>query len=159
MQSFPHKNFPPTVVLRHRRENLKKCSLRGLESREDFRFFTYPKQELPHLENYVLLTLDAPELSEKDDDCGLLILDGTWRYAEKMYQQVTGKQEFIRRSLPKGWKTAYPRRQEDCPDPEQGLASVEAIYAAYSVLGRDTAGLLDYYYWKENFLNKNRYNS
>jgi len=130
-----------------------------LESREDFRFFTYPKQELPHLENYVLLTLDAPELSEKDDDCGLLILDGTWRYAEKMYQQVTGKQEFIRRSLPKGWKTAYPRRQEDCPDPEQGLASVEAIYAAYSVLGRDTAGLLDYYYWKENFLNKNRYNS
>lgn len=158
MQSFPDESFLPTVVLRHRRENLKKCSLRGLESREDFLFYTYPKQELPHLKNYVLLTLDSPELSEEDRNSGLLILDGTWRYAEKMYHHVTSKQEFIRRSLPKCWKTAYPRRQEDCSDPEQGLASIEAIYAAYSILGRDTAGLLDHYYWREVFLVKNTHN-
>jgi len=152
MQSFPDKKFPPTVVLRHRRENLKKCSLRGLESRSDFQFYTYPIQELPHLDSYILLALNAPELSAQDANYGLLILDGTWRYAEKMCAYVTGKQEFIRRSIPQGWKTAYPRRQEDCPVPGQGLASIEAIYAAYKILGRETAGLLDVYHWREDFL-------
>jgi pre-rRNA-processing protein TSR3 len=155
MQSFPFKNFPVTIVLRHRRENLNKCSLRGLEKRQDFKFFSYPNQEIPILANYILLTLDAPELSLKDQEKGLLILDGTWRYAEKMYKHVIAKQNFTERSIPKSWKTAYPRRQDDCPDPNQGLASIEAIYAAYSILNRDTQGLLDFYHWKELFLDKN----
>lgn len=155
MQSFTDKKILHTVVLRHRRENLKKCSLRGLENRDDFHFYTYPVQEIPHLENYVLLTLDGPELSEQEANCGLLILDATWRYADKMYQHVVGKQDFIRRSLPKNLKTAYPRRQDDCSDPEQGLASIEAVYAAYYLLGRNIEGLLDHYYWKDEFLKKN----
>jgi pre-rRNA-processing protein TSR3 len=135
---------------------LKKCSLRGLENREDFRFFTYPKDELPFLQNYVLLTMDAEELSISDAGCGLLVLDATWRYAGKMERYVTENQYFIRRSLPKNWRTAYPRRQDDCPDPSQGLASIEAIFAAYSILGRNTAGLLDLYHWKSQFLELNR---
>lgn len=146
--------FPTTVVLRHRRENLKKCSLRGLESRPDFKFYTYPKDEVPPLENYIMLCLDAPPLTKEDAAHGLFILDSTWRYAETMMRQVKG--EIIKRSLPDSWRTAYPRRQEDCSDPERGLASVEAIYIAYQIMGRDTSGLLDNYHWRDLFLDKNK---
>lgn len=144
----------PTIVLRHQRENLKKCSLRGLESREDFKFFTYPRAQLPPLDGYVILVMDdAPELSLSDADRGLFIVDATWRYARVMMAQIAPATErCVRRTLPSHYRTAYPRRQDDCPDPERGLASVEAIYIAYHLMGYDTAGLLDHYYWRDVFL-------
>lgn len=77
--------FPPTSILRHRKENLKKCSLRGLESREDMSFYTYPWNcPKPDLSNYVVLAVDGKELSREDSDKGIFLVDGTWRYAEKM---------------------------------------------------------------------------
>ncbi len=144
-----------TVILRHRKENLKKCSLTGLESREDMHFLTYPTSELPNLSGYVLLAVDAPPLTGVDAEYGLYLIDATWRYAERMTTFSESNQPLIKRSLPSHWKTAYPRKQEDCPLPDQGLASVEALYAAYKILGRDTSGLLDHYYWKNNFLKLN----
>lgn len=150
------QSFPITFVLRHRRENLKKCSLRGLEKRQDFRFFRYPKCTLPDLSGYLLFTLDAPPLTRADAEHGLFIVDSTWRYVETMVRFVEKKSNLIRRSLPPEWRTAYPRRQDDCPDPERGLASIEAIYAAYQILGRDTSGLLDNYHWRDQFLEINR---
>jgi pre-rRNA-processing protein TSR3 len=150
--------FPPTVIIRHRLENLKKCSLRGLETRPDFVFFTYPyqKESFPHLQNYLILTLDAPPLTLADASYGLLILDATWRYASKMLKPFEQQSHFLYRSLPSHYRTAYPRRQQDCPDPERGLASIEAIYLSYSLLKRETKGLLDHYYWKEQFLRLNQ---
>jgi pre-rRNA-processing protein TSR3 len=144
----------PTVILRHRRENLKKCSLRGLETRSDMIFLTYPKDSLPDLSGYIQLELNAPPLT-KDDSChGLFLIDGTWDLAKVMSKSVT--QPLIKRSLPPNLKTAYPRRQTRCDDPEKGLASIEALYAAYFILGKDTKGLLDTYYWKEEFLSINK---
>ncbi len=148
-------NYPPTIVIRHRLENLKKCSLRGLEGREDFQFITYPYTTLPNLNSYILLCLDGAPLSEADAPYGLLILDATWRYAAKMLKPFENHPQLIYRSLPAHYRTAYPRRQEDCPDPSRGLASIEAIFLSYRLLGRKTAGLLDNYYWKEQFLNVN----
>jgi pre-rRNA-processing protein TSR3 len=154
-----HSTYPPTIVIRHRRENLKKCSLRGLESRPDFIFLTYPNYLLPPLNEYIILTLDAPELSPTDASHGLLIIDATWRYAAKMFKPFEHRPEYIYRSLPHQYRTAYPRRQEDCPDPDRGLASIEAIYLSYLILGRETTDLLDHYYWKEQFLIKNQINN
>jgi len=147
--------FPPTVVIRHRLENLKKCSLRGLEGRADFIFLTYPYQTLPDLQHYIILSLDAPVLTKSDAGHGLLILDATWRYAAQMRKPIAQHPQFLYRSLPPHHRTAYPRRQEDCPDPNRGLASIEAIYLSYRLLGRETSGLLDNYYWKEQFLEIN----
>ncbi len=149
---------PKTLIYRHQRENLKKCSLRGLEGKIGFQFFTYPKELLPPLDNFIVLTLEAEELTKKDADLGLLIIDGTWRLAEKMLKKVKGQ---TYRSLPKGFKTAYPRRQEDCPVQGEGLASVEALFLAHLILGRETEGLLDHYHWKDEFLqiNKDLYSS
>jgi len=151
-------NYKTTFVLRHRRENLKKCSLRGLENKENFRFYTYPRDQLPLLENTVLLTLGAPELTFTDQDCNLFLIDATWRYAEVMQRQVLKEQpNLILRSLPSILKTAYPRRQEDCADPEKGLASIEALYAAYLILGWDPTGLLNNYHWRDDFLDINKF--
>ena len=147
--------FLPTIILRHRRENLKKCSLRGLEPRKDLSFFTYPKDLLPDLTNYVLLSFDGPQLSITDREKGLLLIDGTWRYAMAMLKNTPGLKDLPRRSLPPEIQTAYPRKQEDCENPERGLASVEALYLAYLLQRHDPKGLLDHYFWKEDFLRKN----
>jgi pre-rRNA-processing protein TSR3 len=40
-------------------------------------------------------------------------------------------------------------------DSDNGLASIEALFVAYRVLGRPTAGLLDHYYWADEFLGAN----
>lgn len=142
----------PTLILRHRKENLKKCSLRGLESRPDMRFFTYPRDPLPDLTDYILLTIDAPVLSEEDAHEGLFLVDGTWNYASLMMRQLP---EMKKRSLPSRFVTAYPRKQTGCSDPEKGLASIEALYIAYHLTKRNLEGLLDNYYWASLFLNKN----
>lgn len=149
------QSFPQTVILRHRKENLKKCSLRGLESRDDFVFYTYPSSDFPMFSDYIMLSIDGEPLSPSDSDKGLLILDATWRYAEKMCKFVESKQNWVKRSIPAHWRTAYPRVQNDCPNPDQGLASIEAIYVAYKLLGRDTSGLLDTYHWRDVFLARN----
>jgi len=148
-------SFSPTIVLRHRKENLKKCSLTGLESRQDFKFYTYPNQSVSDLKGYIILSFDGPLLTSKDAGKGLFILDGTWRYAEKMAKSVASIEQMEKRSLGQGFRTAYPRRQDDCSDAERGLSSIEAIYIAYSILGYDTIGLLDRYHWKDAFLSMN----
>lgn len=149
-------SFSPTIILRHRKENLKKCSLRGLETRTDMRFFTYPRDALPPLDGYVMLSMDGPLLSEDDNQYGLFLIDGTWRYADVMGRFVarTGA-PVIHRSLPASLRTAYPRRQDDCAEPERGLASVEALYAAYVLMGRSGEGILDNYHWRDEFLRIN----
>ncbi len=148
-------HFLPTIIYRHRKENLKKCSLRGLENRSDIHFYTYPQTPLPDLSSYILLTLDAPLLSQEDNLYGIFLIDGTWKHADTMYRHVKKNHTFLERSLPSHLKTAYPRRQEDCIDPERGLASVEALMASYVLLGKDPSGLLDHYHWKNEFLAKN----
>lgn len=159
-QSGSAPDFPKTVVWRHRRENLKKCSLRGLEGRSDLIFLRYPNQSPADvldggLHPAIVLQLDAPPLTPADSVYPLLLIDGTWRYADVMRRRAEQEmQQLIPRSLPSTWTTAYPRRQEDCCDPTKGLASVEALFAAYTILGRDTTGLLDHYHWKEAFLAK-----
>ncbi len=142
-----------TVILRHRRENLKKCSLTGLERRSDLQFYTYPIDPLPDCSSFLLLKVGAPPLTTADRDRGLFLIDGTWRLAQIMEQQLPWQLEA--RSLPGNYKTAYPRRQTDCPDPASGLSSLEALYIAHYILGRSTENLLDRYYWRELFLRRN----
>jgi pre-rRNA-processing protein TSR3 len=139
-----------TIILRHRRENLKKCSLKGLEGKKGLVFYTYPIDQLPDYSHCLLLKVGAPPLTIEDRDRDLFLIDGTWRLAQVMEKQLPWKLEA--RSLPGSFRTAYPRKQTDCPNPTEGLASIEALYIAHLVLGRPTEGLLDQYHWKEQFL-------
>lgn len=142
---------PVTIIVRNRRENPKKCTILPLSGRDDVRILSYPVAEMPDLDGYVRLAAEGPALSETDRDAGILLLDGSWRSAGKMNARF---QSVPPRSL-SGWKTAYPRVSKLGTDPDNGLASIEALYIAHRILGRPTAGLLDHYRWAERFLELN----
>lgn len=142
---------PPTVIVRHSRENPRKCSVLPLRGRPDVVLLGYPVKVPPDLAGYVRLAAEGPELSAADAGCGLLLLDGSWRWAEAMTRDFA---HVPPRSL-HGVKTAYPRVSKLGTDPDNGLASVEALYAAYRLLGRPTEGLLDHYHWRLEFLRLN----
>ncbi len=150
-------DYPQTFIVRHRRENKKKCSLQPILGRKDCQFFTYPGCILPNLENHILLGFDGPEISKADCSKGIILIDGTWKRAEIMEKELFSCKKVQVRSLPKNIYTAYPRRQPDCSNPELGLASIEALYVAYWLMERDLEGLLDGYYWKDFFLEENKY--
>lgn len=161
---------PPLVILRHRKERLSKCSIEPIRHRPDVALYPFPAQHavgqplagVPDaaLRGRVLLKLGAPELSPADAAHGLLLIDGTWRYTAKMLRAVEAWPglDLRPRRLPETWKTAYPRRQTEavaCPEPAAGLASIEAVFAAFAVLGWDCAGLLEAYPWRDEFLRLN----
>ncbi len=141
----------PTVLLRHRKEKKSKCSLQPLVGKPGFTFVSYPTGSLPALDGYVRLDPEGPELSPADRDAGVVLVDATWRYAERMVAWVATVPP---RSL-RGIQTAYPRRSKLYEEPAEGLASIEALYAAYLITGRDVTGLLDGYRWADGFLTAN----
>lgn len=147
--SVPHL---PTIIVVHPKERKSKCTVQTLRARDDFLFWKYPRKEPEKLPQYVRLGMGGPLISEADQASGLLVLDGTWRLAEKMEADY---EELPVRSLP-DWKTAYPRVSKQFDDPESGLATIEAIFIAYHLLGYETKGLLDGYHWAAEFLNRNQ---
>lgn len=142
---------PVTVMVVHPRERRSKCTVEPLRSRHDFLFVRFPEQVPVSLEGYVRLGMGGPELSASDADSGLLVLDGTWKLASKMEPFYA---DLPVRSLPPV-VTAYPRVSQLYDDPGGGLATIEAVYAAFRMLQRPTDGLLDEYYWKDRFLAAN----
>ena len=142
---------PITIIVRHKRENPKKCSVLPLKGRADMAFHEYPGERPTELAGYIRLAADGPELERADQGSGILLLDGSWRSAQKM---ITHYADVPARSL-RGWKTAYPRVSKLGTDPDNGLASIEALYIAYVILGRRTDGLLDHYRWADEFLAMN----
>jgi pre-rRNA-processing protein TSR3 len=145
--------FPPTIIVVHPREKRSKCTVEPLRGRDGFVFWTFPDRGSEPLTGYVRLVMDGPVLSGQDADRGLLVLDGTWRLAHRMEKFF---HELPPRSLPPT-KTAYPRLSRITPDPAGGLATIEAIYAAYRQLGRPSDGLLDQYHWAAEFLAVNNW--
>ena len=83
----------------------------------------------------------------------LLLIDSSWRDLPRVLQGVRGT--LHRRALPPELKTAYPRRSNWFPDPAGGLASIEALHAAQTILGRRDDSLLDGYRWAEDWLRMN----
>jgi pre-rRNA-processing protein TSR3 len=143
--------FPVTYIVRHPKENPKKCSVLPLKGRPDLAFLNYPMKQPPDLSGYIRLAADGPELSAADQAMGLLLLDGSWRWARSMtadFAHVTP------RSL-HAYHSAYPRVSKLGTDPDNGLATVEALFLAYHILGRPTAGLLKHYRWADEFLRVN----
>jgi pre-rRNA-processing protein TSR3 len=143
--------LPPTLIVRHPKENPRKCSILPLRGRPDLVFLQHPVKDRPPLEGYVRLAAEGAALSAADAVHGLLLLDGSWRWAGAMTRAFV---DVPPRSL-HGWQTAYPRTSKLGTDPDNGLASVEALFIAYRILGRPTDGLLDHYRWAEEFLRAN----
>ncbi len=151
------------IIIRHRKENVAKCSLKGFEANPRFAFYTYPN-DIAHFdhvffENILMLDIEGEELSSEKSDLlhmPILLLDATWRYAEIMMKNIPGLKHVKRCRLPNEWMTAYPRKQADCPDPARGLASIEALYIAARLSHKKHDDLLSSYHWRDLFFERNR---
>jgi len=143
--------YPVTIVVRHPKESPRKCTVLPLSNRPDLILLRHPVARPLQLGGYIRLAADGPELSAADSGCGILLLDGSWRWAGVMNR---GYEDVPPRAL-HGYRTAYPRVSKLGTDPDNGLASVEALYIAYHILGRPTDGLLTHYRWASEFLRLN----
>ncbi len=142
-----------TVIVVHPKERRSKCTVEALRKHPELSFVTFPRAISVDPETYVRIGLGGPLLSLEDRDKGLLLLDGTWRRAAQMEPTFA---DLPVRSLPP-LVTAYPRKSILFEDPQEGLATVEALYAALRITGRSVTGILDHYYWKREFLERNRW--
>jgi pre-rRNA-processing protein TSR3 len=168
---------PFIVAIRHPREKRSKCSLTPVEALSGTLFrranpgFSYDGT------GHILLAPGAPEISPEDAFATseelaafvasgrrhlalaapdgrplrpVLLLDSVWRLLPGVRAKIVGNP--VERSLPAWVRTAYPRSSKMTEDPECGLATVEALYAALRLMGMDCPELLDGYLWKEAFL-------
>ncbi len=177
---FPH----PIVILRHPKERRSKCTMQPLRQVEGFHFFNARPDLRYDASGHIILRMDAPVLGVADgfwpeaereelmrrwgmdgmlpangmfsDGClrPLLMLDSTWRRLPQVESCVIGRPVF--RGLGSGWKSAYPRVNADGEDPEEGLATVEALYLALRLLGLEADAVLQNYHWKDAFIARNK---
>jgi pre-rRNA-processing protein TSR3 len=142
------------LILRDPRESAKKCSLTPLRDRPGIRFVAYDRERRLDAGRRILLHPEGDELTAADAEAarGLLVLVCAWRRVGQLLDSVDG--DLVHRRLP-ALRTAYPRRSRVFDDPAQGLASVEALFAALALLGQPRSDLLDGYHWREEFLALN----
>ena len=145
--------MPPllTLIVRHRRKTRANARFCRCAAATTCAFSRFPVKQPPDLSGYIRLSAEGLPLTEADRGSGLLLLDGSWRWAAAMTKTF---EHVPSRSLT-GYRTAYPRVSKQGTDPDNGLATVEALYIAHTILGRDTEGLLDHYHWAAEFLELN----
>lgn len=143
---------PEILILRDPRESEKKCSLTPLRGLAGVRFVEYDGERRVDAGGRIWLHPEGEDLGPADAGRGMFLIDCAWRRLPKLMRVVDG--EPVRRRLPR-LVTAYPRKSRTFPDPEEGLASVEALYAALAILGRPRRDLLQGYRWADAFLDSN----
>jgi len=140
------------LIVRDPKEPSKKCSLTPLRGLPGLRFVSLRGGKRVDAGRRIWLHPEGEELSAADRGLGLLLVDCAWRKLPAISKAIDG--ELLPRRLPK-LVTAYPRRSKVAVDPSQGLASVEALYAAIAFLEGPRPELLANYRWAEQFLAAN----
>ncbi len=149
----------PVIIVRHPKERLSKCSLRGLEGREGLEFRRATRSFRLDVRGHLLLQLGAPVLTAAhrlDPTTGrprpLVLLDSTWRLVPQLEASLDNLAEAVPVGLPAALQTAYPRTSKLAEDPPGRLSSIEALYVALRLLGEDDPTVLAGYHWREAFL-------
>ena len=140
------------LVYRDPRESPRKCSLTPIRGRPGVRFVNYHRDRRLAAGECVLLHPDGEELSSADRGRSLLLVDCSWRHLPALLASLDGAPR--RRRLP-AFASAYPRKSKLFDDPERGLASIEALFAATVLLGEPRPDLLEGYRWTAEFLAAN----
>jgi pre-rRNA-processing protein TSR3 len=140
------------LIVRDPRESAQKCSLTPLRGMERIHFESYQRGRRVAAHGRILLHPEGELLGPADAGRDLLLIDCAWRRVPSVLETIDG--DPIRRRLPP-LVTAYPRTSKVFQDPGEGLASVEALYAALAILGEPRPELLAAYHWREAFLDRN----
>lgn len=140
------------LIVRDPKEPSSKCSLTPLRGLPGVRFVSLRGGVAVAAGRRVWLHPDGEPLGAADRGSDLLLIDCAWRKLPRLSKAVSG--ELIPRRLP-ALITAYPRRSKVARDPDQGLASVEALYAAVALLEGPRMELLAKYRWADQFLAAN----
>jgi pre-rRNA-processing protein TSR3 len=145
-------------VLMDRRENLRKCTIHPLRSRIDFRVRRFGSEaNIPPFSASCLLHVEGQCLSKISPAQfpNLAVLDCHWKRVPSLLRRIAHPLPPLV-SFPRGFSTAYPRKNQEGKDPEGGLATIEALFIANAFLGKWDETLLDQYYFKQEFLSANR---
>jgi pre-rRNA-processing protein TSR3 len=140
------------LIVRDPREPAKKCSLTPLRGMAGVSFVSVKVGKPIDAGRRIWLHPDGDELQPSDRGSDLLLVDCAWRKLRSLSSGIHG--QLTRRRLPK-LVSAYPRRSKLFVDPEDGLASVEALFAAVAMLEGPRPELLANYRWADAFLAAN----
>ena len=153
------------LIIRDHKENKRKCTLSPLVGREGYEFLGLAQPTSPpvieEIGGGILLSVDAPVITRSDrkllEHGVVTLVDATWARVPNVLARVrvVPGQHLIRRSLPEELVTAYPRVSKLYKDPDQGLSSIEAVFATQVVLGAPDVSVLDGYRWRAQFLEQN----
>jgi pre-rRNA-processing protein TSR3 len=145
-------------ILVDKLENPRKCTIHPLRGRPDvcFRYFSGNKP-IPAFQADCLLHIDGRCLSEVERGSlgSLGLIDCTWKKVPGVLQRLEKPLPRLVR-IPSGFETAYPRQNKQGLDPSGGLATVEALFIAAAFLGFWDESLLEKYYFKQAFLERNQ---
>ncbi|HTF88223.1 MAG TPA: hypothetical protein VK843_07415 [Planctomycetota bacterium] len=140
------------LIVRDPREPSKKCSLTPLRGMDGVRFISLRGGRRVDAGRRIWLHPDGEPLTDADRGLDLLLVDCAWRKLPTLSKVIDG--DLVRRRLP-ALVTAYPRRSKVAVDPQDGLASIEALYAAVALLEGPRPELLASYHWAADFLAAN----
>lgn len=143
------------IIIRDARESPRKCTVAPLRGTPGIEIRGWRRESIIEIPGVVtLLHHEGTPLSPADHGRPLLLVDSSWNHLPQVLADLRGTLE--RRSIPPGFVTAYPRKSRLFSDPEGGLATVEALHIARCILGLPSEGLLQHYYFREEFLSLNR---
>jgi pre-rRNA-processing protein TSR3 len=153
------------LIVQDHKENLKKCSLTPLAGREDLVMVRLGDPSAPDVKYSlppgIFLSIEGPPLRRDDRDLRpegwVIAVDSTWIRVSKVLRrlEIPADGSVLRRSLPQEIQSAYPRISKLHRDPSQGLATVEALFAATVILDVPRWDLLRHYHWALPFVESN----
>lgn len=143
----------PVLIIRDARESPKKCTIAALRGFPNITIRGWQRDTRIDISGATFLHPGGEPLSAADANRTLLIVDSSWHHLAQMMNDLIGAHE--KRSIPAGFVSAYPRRSRIYQDPANGLASVEALFIALTILGDRREDILEPYHFRNQFLELN----
>lgn len=141
-------------------ETANKCTIAPLSDRGDFRIFPVKQgQRLGPLKSQILLHHQGQCLTEIKKSLGqvqaIASIDCVWHRLDSLIRRIEGECPTLAR-IPDGFQTVYPRHNKKGTDPDNSLATIEAIFIAAGLLGHWDLSLLSKYHFAGKFLEVNK---
>ncbi len=141
------------TIIKDYHENSKKCSVLPLQNREGFKFISRDVVDEYDFSELTLLHPEGEAVEKLSKDEKLLLVDSNWRKARKMYTRLDQKYPNMRKISISGFVSGYPWKKGR---PENGLCSIEVLFAAHLIAGIYDKSLSENYKYKDKFMELNK---